>query len=180
MARAIALMLAIFPFTACGMDVPDSEVSTVQSLDVQRYAGRWYEIATFPLEFQSNCACVTANYTVSPLGIGVRNVCRQNGPDGLLVDIRGLAYAPDGNQPGKLKVRFPVPGEAGDYWVFEVADDYSHAVVTDPNRSSLWILSRDRVMPTSTMDGIKARLEAAGFQLSALRMTQQQGCPEDR
>lgn len=179
--RALAWFLLAFVSVGCGGNIPESDVPTVSSLDVERYGGRWYEVATFPQKFQSNCACVAANYTPSPLGVGVRNICRQNGPDGMLVDIRGRAYQPDANQPGKLKVQFPVPsGGDADYWVFEVADDYTHAVVTDPNRSTLWILSRSRVMSDATMAGIRTRLEAAGFDLSALRMTQQEGCPQDR
>lgn len=180
MLRTVACSAFVLAFgTACGGSIPDSDVPTVAELDVQRYAGKWYEIATFPQSFQSNCSCVTANYTATPFGVGVRNVCRQNGIDGPVFDIRGRAYMPDANQPGKLKVQFPVPGGGdADYWVFEVAEDYSHAVVTDPYRKTLWILARNRTLDGDVFNGIVQRLQAARFDTTPLRMSEQEGCAD--
>jgi apolipoprotein D and lipocalin family protein len=72
----------------------------------------------------------------------------------------------------KLKVQFFWPFR-GDYWVIELPDDYSYAVVSNPSMKYLWILSRTKTMDPTVLDGIKQRLAGKGFDLNKLKLTPQ-------
>ena len=140
-------------------------VRSVPSLDLARYTGKWFEIARYPNRFQKQCrGDVTAEYVVQADGrIRVVNACRQN--DGSVTRAEGVArLATPGGVPSKLKVRFApaflsfIPAVWGDYWVIGLADDYSYAVIGDPSREYLWILSR---RPTLDAPAYEQALDAA-------------------
>ena len=126
-----------------------SGVRSVPALDLTRYAGTWYEVARYPNWFQRQCAGdVTAEYTLGPSDrIGVVNKCRKK--DGSVARAEGTARkaTPEGPD-SQLKVRFApaflsfIPAVWGDYWVLGLGPDYSYAVVGDPSRKYVWILSR--------------------------------------
>jgi len=122
-------------------------VRTVESVDLRRYAGDWYEVARFPNRFQRRClGDVRATYTVRPDGrLDVLNQCRIEGG---AIDAKGIARVVDARTSAKLKVRFApaalsfLPFVWGDYWILGLAADYSWSVVGSPDRNYLWILSR--------------------------------------
>jgi len=146
------------------------ELKTVASVDLTRYAGLWFEIASFPQRFQKGCEFTTATYTGTDKDyILVENKCiRNRKPTG----IRGKAFVVKGSNNAKLKVQFFWPLR-GKYWIIDLADDYSYAVVSHPNRKYLWILSRTSTMPDAVFQGIKDRLKEKGFDLTKLRLTRQ-------
>jgi apolipoprotein D and lipocalin family protein len=79
----------------------------VSSVDLQRYLGTWYEIATIPQRFQKGCVAVTAEYSLRKDGdIEVVNTCRQGALDGEVRRVRGKAWVVDRTTNAKLKVRF--------------------------------------------------------------------------
>ena len=141
---------------------------TVPALDLDRYAGQWHEIARYPNSFERDCARdVTATYTRNADGtVQVVNACRK--ADGSVMRAEGLARmaAP----PAKLEVRFApawlswLPLVWADYWVIDLADDYSYAVVGEPSRDYLWILARDPRLPDAVLDRIVARLSDLGYE----------------
>jgi apolipoprotein D and lipocalin family protein len=149
-------------------------------VDLGRYAGRWYEIARFPNRFQDKCAGdVSANYTLRADGrVTVVNECRK--ADGSLTRAEGVARKADAGGPAsRLKVRFaPVwlsflPMVWGDYWIVALDRDYRHAVVGDPERKYLWILSRDPAMDDATYGTLAAAAATAGFDTERLVRTPQ-------
>lgn len=155
--------------------------ATVASVDLDRYAGRWYEIARFPNRFQKSCAGeVTADYTRREDGrLRVVNRCRR--ANGSVIEASGVARvaAKDGSN-AKLQVRFAPAWLSflpvwGDYWVLELADDYSHALVGDGGRDYLWILAREPQMDPGTYDDLVARAAAKGFDTARLQRTDQAG-----
>jgi apolipoprotein D and lipocalin family protein len=146
-------------------------LQAVRDLDLQRYLGKWYEIASYPNRFQRGCEATTATYSKRPDGdIRVVNECRRQGEPSR---IEGKAWlAGDGGEASKLEVRFFWPF-SGNYWVIAVADDYSWAIVGEPSREYLWILAR-----TPTLDdGLYARLlgqvKDSGYDPERLRRTPQ-------
>lgn len=148
-------------------------LQTVPRVDLQRYTGTWYEVASFPQRFQKGCTRTQATYTLKPDGeIGVRNRCNRDGVDGPESSVEGRARVVDGATNAKLEVSFFWPFW-GDYWVIDLADDYSFAVVGHPSRNYLWILSRTPSLPTVTYDGILDRLRAQGYDLAKLQRTEQ-------
>lgn len=125
----------------------DEPLQTVKQVDLERYMGQWYEIASFPKWFSRNCVNAQASYTLQDNSkVGVVNECRKGSATGKLVKVSGVARAVDESN-AKLKVKFRFNPFEGDYWVIELGEDYEYAVVSEPNRKSLWILSR-----TETMD----------------------------
>ncbi len=119
----------------------NSDLTIVPSVDLSRYAGRWYEIARYPNRFQKQCSGnVTANYRQLEDGkIEVTNECRKS--DGKLDVARGKAKIADPRSNAKLRVSFFWPFY-GDYWVIGLDPEYRWAVVGEPHRKYLWILSR--------------------------------------
>ena len=167
-----AVVLASALIFAQGKPMPP--LTVVPSIDIQRYAGTWFEIARLPNSFQKQCAGdVTATYTIDGNELMVVNRCRKE--NGETTEATGRARRDDDNEPNsKLKVRFApaflsfLPFVWGDYWVIDLSPDYTYAVVGEPNRQYLWILSRTPALPDSTMQGILGRIRQQGYDLSDL------------
>ena len=150
------------------------------TVDLSRYAGQWYEIARLPNSFQEKCAGdVTAQY--APLGAGrlkVVNRCRK--PDGRMTEAEGVARLADKKGANsRLKVRFApgflsfLPLVWGDYQIMELAPDYSYALVGEPGRKYLWILSRTPQMDEGTYRKLTEAAASQGFDVSRLVRTKQ-------
>jgi apolipoprotein D and lipocalin family protein len=158
----------------------EGPVRAVSSVDLGRYAGRWFEIARYPNRFQDQCAGdVTAVYEPREDGrIRVVNRCRR--ADGSLDEAEGVARVVEGSGNARLKVRFApgwlsfLPFVWGDYWVIGLADDYRWAVVGTPDRKYLWILSRTPAMTDADRAAAESAIRENGFELSRLVPTPQQ------
>jgi apolipoprotein D and lipocalin family protein len=150
------------------------KLRTVPFVDINKYAGRWYEVASFPQRFQRGCHCTTADYSVAPEGhIVVENRCHRDSVAGKQSYIKGKAFVVPNSGNAKLKVQFFFPFRAK-YWIIDLATDYSYAVVSHPNRQYLWILSRTPTLPDTVYQGILSRLVAQHIDTSRLRTTVQQ------
>lgn len=150
---------------------PKTPVQVVDSLDLSRYAGKWYEIARFPNRFQRACAGdTTATYTLRPDGrIDVFNQCRQ--ADGKVRSAQAVAKRAGDKEPAsKLKVTFFWPFQAN-YWVIALDPDYRWAVVGEPERKYLWILSRTPRIDDREYAKIVSLIEKQGYQTQKLIRT---------
>jgi len=148
-------------------------LQTVANVDLKRYAGKWYEIASYPQRFQKGCHCTTAEYTLSDKGyVTIENRCNKDSVNGKHSYIKGKAFVVKNSGNAKLKVQFFWPFKAK-YWIIDLADDYSYAVVSHPNKKYLWILSRTPKMEEETYQQIIARLKDKGFDLKKLKRTVQ-------
>ena len=142
-----------------------------KSVDLQRYLGRWYELARYEQGFQKDCDGVSADYALRADGmISVLNSCRK--PDGTASQAKGRAKIVDTATGAKLKVSFFGPF-FGDYWVLDRAEDYSWAIIGEPSGRYLWILSREANPGTAAVDALIERTRALGFDTTMLRRTQQ-------
>ena len=150
------------------------ELETVPYVDLNKYSGKWYEIASYPQRFQKGCHCTTAEYTLSEKGyVIVENRCNKDSVKGKQSYIKGKAFVEAKSSNAKLKVQFFWPFR-GKYWIIDLADDYSYAVVSHPCKKYLWILSRKSKMDDTVYQEILARLKLKGFDLSKLQKTIQQ------
>jgi len=157
---------------SAGCNSVNLPLEVVDSVDLERYAGKWYEIARYPNSFERNCVGVTADYTIRNDGrIDVLNTCYEGNLDGRARTIAGTARSVDESN-AKLKVTFFWPFE-GDYWIMDLAEDYTYAVVGDPGRTFLWILSRTPELDADTLDGILEWLPSQGFDPERLIMVEQ-------
>ena len=142
-------------------------------VDLNRYLGRWYELARYEAGFQKDCEAVTADYSLRDDGlIDVLNRCRQGAVDGSVKQAEARAKIVEGSDNAKLKVSFLGPFYVGDYWVLDHADDYSWSIVGEPSGRHLWILSREARPAAETRQALRNRVQALGYDLSLLRETQ--------
>lgn len=150
------------------------DLTTVPSVELNRYLGRWYEIARYPNSFQKKCmGDTTATYTLRDDGrIQVLNQCRK--ADGKMDDAKGKAKIADKKTNAKLKVTFFWPF-SGDYWVIGLDPEYRWAVVGEPSRKYLWILSRTAKMNEEDYAEAVRVIREKGYDLSRLMKTPQSG-----
>jgi apolipoprotein D and lipocalin family protein len=171
----LALLGALFAggcaTTHGGASLPP--LQTVERVDLPRYLGTWYEIASYPQSFQAGCTATTATYSLRDDGIiEVLNRCRKGGLDGQEDSAKGRARVVDTTTNARLEVSFFGPFW-GDYWVIDLAEDYGYAVVGHPNREYLWVLARTPSLAPDTYAGIVARLGAQGYDPARLVPTLQ-------
>jgi apolipoprotein D and lipocalin family protein len=158
---------------AMGRPAPGPELPTVEYVDLDRYLGTWYEVAGIPIRQTRDCYATQATYGRLPNGnVSVDNRCYAGSFEGREKRIQGEARVVDAQTQAKLKVRFFFLF-SGDYWIIDLDPDYRWAVVGEPNRDSLFILSRDRKLDAEVLEGILARAAEKGFDLSRLRVTPQ-------
>jgi len=148
-------------------------LQTVAAVQLDRYLGRWYEIASYPAWFQRGCVATTADYSLRPDGaIQVVNSCRKGSLDGKTKVAKGKATVADPTSNAKLKVSFFWPF-SGDYWIIDLDAEYRWVVVGEPRRNYLWILSRTPTMDEATYQGIVSRLPDKGYDPGRLHRTLQ-------
>jgi apolipoprotein D and lipocalin family protein len=168
-AIAILMVVAAAPIRAA----EEQPLEVVDSVDLDRYLGRWYEIASYPMYFQRGCTATTADYSLRDDGlIEVINSCRKKTLDGKLKQAKGKAKVVDSTTNAKLKVSFFGPFW-GAYWIIDLDPDYQWAVVGGPKRKYLWILSRTPQMDEALYDEIVSRLPAKGYDPKGLNKTLQ-------
>jgi len=164
---ALILMSMIEWSAAASDSLPP--LQTVQQVDLNRYMGTWYEIASFPQRFQKGCVASRATYSLRKDGkVSVLNQCRNETLDGKLRTAKGTAWVVDKHTNAKLKVRFFWPF-SGDYWIIDLSSDYEYAVVGHPDRTYLWILCRKPQMDPDTYEGIVQRLKVQRYDVSRLK-----------
>lgn len=181
-ALALSAAAVWLPTVAQAATVP--ALQAVPSVDLSRYQGRWYQIALYPNTFQKQCVGnTTADYQITSMGqVMVTNACQTaDGSNSSVVGLArikqprflGLAVGP--GVSAKLEVRFApswlswVPGVWAPYWVIQLADDYRYAVVGEPKRQFLWILSRTPTLDPQDRATINGLLQQQGYDPAKLR-----------
>ena len=152
-------------------------LKTVDNVDLNKYAGLWYEIAKIPNSFQDHCVKgTTAKYTLTKDGeIEVINSCIDE--DGEVDDADGVARIVDKKTNAKLEVSFvSFLGWRpfwGDYWVIGLDKDYKWAIVGTPSRKYGWILSRTPKLEQNTLDEIFSIIKSQGYDPKDFEMSKQ-------
>jgi apolipoprotein D and lipocalin family protein len=174
----LRFLLAALLTTTLACQSASPPLAVVDDVDLDRYLGRWYEIASFPQRFQKGCVATTAKYSRREDGrIRVENECRDETFEGKVRRVEGVAWVTDpSGSPAKLQVQFFWPFR-GDYWVIELDPEYRHAVVGHPSREYLWILSRTRTLDPAVYADLLARIESHGYDLERLNQTPQPSKP---
>jgi apolipoprotein D and lipocalin family protein len=145
-------------------------LDVVPHVDLEKYLGKWYEIAHLPAKFQEGCDETTATYTLLKDGkISVLNACKRNGK---IKTAKGKAKVVDEATGAKLKVTFFWPFY-GDYWIMKLGMDYEYAVVGTPDLRYLWILSRTPRMDSKLFSELTEFAKSKGFDTNRLIVTKQ-------
>jgi apolipoprotein D and lipocalin family protein len=162
------------------MAAQPKDMEVVKNVDLERYQGRWYEIASMPSSFQpKNGTNTRATYRLKPdqQTIDVLNETWVKGKRGY---IHGTAWKADPSSPdAKLKVRFYVPPflplvpVTGDYWVLALDEDYQWALIGQPSRKYLWVLSRTPELSEETYQKLLEQAKNEGYDVSLVHKTLQ-------
>ncbi len=166
------LVLPVFIFLLFFSGIPQKDMintETVKNLDIQKYLGKWYEIARFPHSFEKGLVGVTATYSMAENGkIKVVNEGYKGSFEGELDVAVGKAKIPDMNDPAKLKVSF-FWIFYGDYFIMELdSENYEWAVIGSSSPKYLWILSRTPQIDDDLYKSFLGKLEKRGYDLSKL------------
>eukprot|EP00262_Sarcandra_glabra_P009076 TRINITY_DN23072_c0_g1_i1.p1 TRINITY_DN23072_c0_g1~~TRINITY_DN23072_c0_g1_i1.p1 ORF type:complete len:186 (-),score=45.06 TRINITY_DN23072_c0_g1_i1:87-644(-) len=160
-------------------------MEVVKGLDLQRYMGRWYEIASFPSRFQpKNGMNTRATYTLQE--DGTVHVLNETWSDGKRGYIEGSAYkANASSDEAKLKVKFYVPPflpiipVTGDYWVLFIDEEYQYALIGQPTRKYLWILCRQSHLDEEIYNQLVEKAKEEGYDVTKLHKTTQTDPPPE-
>ena len=174
---ALLPLIATLLLSACGGD--EKPLATVNKVDLQRYAGTWYEIARLPQWFQRGCYDSTATYSLNDDGtVKVINRCQREGEQ--TSEAEGTARVVPGSDNAKLKVRFdnwvsrliPTITE-GNYWIIALDKDYQTVVIGEPSREYLWILARQSELPEDQYQALVQVAQEKGFPVEELQRNRQ-------
>lgn len=153
---------------ACSSHAP---LATVAAVDLERYAGDWFEVARLPNRFQTDCAGdVMARYTRDGDEIRVLNRCRQ--ANGGVMSADGIAKVVPNSGNARLRVSFFWPFY-GDYYVLALDPNYQWALVGAPDRAYLWLLARTPQLPEPVIASLTQKAKRLGFDTEALQVTKQ-------
>jgi apolipoprotein D and lipocalin family protein len=154
---------------------PHDPLPTAPLVDLNQYMGEWFEVARLPVSYEENCVGTKAIYTMQPDGsVRILNTCHKGGLDGPLKVAKGRATVADRQRKSKLKVSFFWPF-TGDYYILEVGNGYEYALVGDPSREHLWVLSRTPQMELQLLHNLVAKAQRLGFNTGRLIYTVQPG-----
>ena len=145
-------------------------LEVVPHVELEKYLGKWYEIAHLPAKFQEGCDETTATYTL--LKDGSISVLNQSIKDGKMKQAKGKAKVVDKDSNARLKVTFFWPFY-GDYWIIKLGNNYDYSVVGTPNRKYLWILSRTPRMDDKLYSQLIEYAKSKGFEVNKLIKTLQ-------
>lgn len=159
------MILALF-LTGC-VGIPE-DVKPVDNFKVEKYLGKWYEVARLDHSFERGLTHVTADYSLRDDG-GVRVLNRGYSEKGKTwKEAEGKAYFVGRRDQGYLKVSFFGPFY-GSYIVFELDHDgYQYSLVCGPNKSYLWILARSPQIEQELKNVLIAKAAALNFQTNEL------------
>ena len=160
------LLFCLLPILSSCTGIPKG-ISPVDNFELERYLGKWYEIARLDHRFERGLQAVTAEYSMTDTG----NVKVFNSGFSLKklerVEAEGKAKFVGDTSMGHLKVSFFGPFYAS-YVVFEIDDDYQNAFISGNNEKSLWFLSRAASPAQATIDSFVARASELGFPVDEL------------
>jgi apolipoprotein D and lipocalin family protein len=145
-----------------------NDLPTVTNIDLPRYTGIWFEIARLPNRFEKGLKCITASYGIKGNGkIEVVNAGNLINNPKKVKQSTGKAWVPDNKFPGRLKVQFFWPF-SGDYYIIELDPDYRYALIGEPGRKYLWILSRTRELDEPVYQHLLDKATSLGFDTSLM------------
>ncbi|PLY09682.1 MAG: hypothetical protein C0625_00330 [Arcobacter sp.] len=170
MKKYLLLLMSLFFLIGCSSKNP--ELNTVQKIDINKYLGTWYEIARYEHSFEKDCKNVSANYSLKKDNeIKVINQCTNMKTNKTKKAI-GSAYSIDETN-SKLKVSFFWPFY-GDYWILDIDENYTYALIGEPSRKYFWILSREKQLDKNLKKEILNKLPNYGYDEKSLIWTIQE------
>jgi apolipoprotein D and lipocalin family protein len=165
-------VLALLGFAVLGCT--DGEPAVAEGLSLERFEGRWYEIARIPRDYDRTCHDTTAEYRLTGPGhLEMTHRCHLVTTDGKLSEFRAPAAAGDARVPAKLTLDLGY--FYGDYWVLAVGKNYEDALIGHPSLTMLWVLSRSPTLAPERYEELTALATRQGYGVGMLELTPQSG-----
>lgn len=165
--KAFWTVPAVMALLLAGCVKKPENITPVSNFETARYLGKWYEIARLDHSFERGLSNVTAQYSLRDDG-GLRVLNRgYETAKSAWKDAEGKAYFVETPDTGYLKVSFFGPFY-GSYIVFDLDPNYTHSMISGPDKSYLWILSRTPTMDEATKKRLVDKAQALGFDTSKL------------
>ena len=160
------LLLSFILLTSC-VGIPE-DVNPVNDFKLERYLGKWYEIARLDHSFERGLSRVTASYSMRKDG-GVKVINRgYSAEKNTWKEAEGKAFFVEKDNLGYLKVSFFGPFY-GSYIVFDLDhENYQYSIVSGPDKSYLWILSRSPKINKNIKSILIQKAKKLGFDTSKL------------
>jgi apolipoprotein D and lipocalin family protein len=176
---AFATLVAVIAVLAVRAgSLRENPLPTAPFFELDRFTGTWYVTHEIPVRYTTDCSCSQATYWLSSDdSLQITNACVK--PDGIVSVAKGVGVLANPNDPTRLKIRFEgTPSQLfpADYYVLDVAHDYRVALVGVPDRSSLWLLSRERVIAWDDYVSLVDYAGLLGFDVTKLVVVNQTGC----
>ena len=170
--RKMSTILLLLILSGC-LGMPKT-VSPITGFELNRYLGKWYEIARLDHSFERGLEKVTAEYSLrKDGGISVRNR-GYSIKDNEWKNAKGKAYFVNDQREGYLKVSFFGPFY-GSYVIFELdKKDYQYAFVSGPDLSYLWLLSREPEVSREIIEHFIEKSNKLGFNTKDLIFVNQE------
>ena len=169
---AAALACALLAPAAALAEAP----APAKSVEVERYTGRWHEIARMPNRTQAGCEAPTADYAVAGDKLSLVQTCRKGSPSGPEKVYRASGRILDPGRNAKLRLTF-LSVITREFWILDRALDYSWAVVGDPKGKLLWLMSRKPKPTPAERETMVAAAEALGYDIARLEFPVQEAEP---
>lgn len=164
--KLVTVLIAVLALTGC-LGMPE-KVTPMKSFELNRYLGKWYEVARLDHPFERGLEKISAEYFLRDDG-GVSVVNRgYSSKDGKWKGAKGKAYFVNDQNEGHLKVSFFGPFY-GSYVIFDLdKENYEYAFVSGPDTSYLWLLARQPHPQQEVIDKFRKRSEELGFETDDL------------
>ena len=168
-----ALLALCAPGTSAVADERDpGPLKTVDRVDLRHYMGKWYEVARYPNSWQEGTVAVVAEYRLREDGRidVIKHRSKGFGETESKRSSEAIAWVENEQTNAVWSVRFFWPFTAP-YWIIDLGEEYEYAVVGQPSRKNLWILSRTPQLDEDTWRGIRVRLRGQGYDPEKLELT---------
>jgi apolipoprotein D and lipocalin family protein len=159
-----ALCIAFLTFLTFTGNIPNK---AVEQIDLKRFAGTWYSLYSIPTIFDKGSRETTTHYTLDKEGYyNVITTCKEDGKDKVHT-VKSKIFPGEGPNITQMKAQFIWPTKV-DYWVVDLADDYSYVVVGHPDHRFLFIMCRKPEMDKALYQHIVARCKDMGYPVEKL------------
>ncbi|MBB6130300.1 lipocalin family protein [Mucilaginibacter lappiensis] len=139
----------------------------VNKVDLDRFSGKWYSLYSIPTMFDKGTRETTTTYTLNKDGYYNVVTIAKKGDDNDLHTYKSKLFPDKNRNNAEMKAQFIWPIKV-DYWVIELADDYSWTVVGHPDHKFLFIMSRKPTIPQTEYNEIVTRCKAMGYPVEKL------------
>lgn len=174
--KIIFFMCAAIAATGMKIGFANAGVTPVAQVDLNRYSGVWYEIASIRTKYTKDCVCSKAQFSLRGDGsVALENSCRERVVNGKISSITGKGRVEDPRTNSTIQVTY-MGVHRTDYWIIGLDANYQHAVVSDRAGGSLSIISRTPELSAVYYHEALSIATANGIDTSRLQMTLQAGC----